>query len=81
MKITTCKEITVRFNSVNHHAIQISFRHGPTRSQYLKVLSDPTHLQILFCDKDNDVVKEITYNFAHVLEYSCDDVHYERRTD
>lgn len=79
MRITKCKEITIRFNSPSHQVLRTSFRHGPSTVQSLLVQCDEKHLEIQYLDKDQEVVKSTTYNFAHVLEYECDDIIREPR--
>ena len=44
---------------------------GDSRTRHLRAANDGKTLSIQFCDKDDDVIREVNYNFDHVLEYDC----------
>lgn len=72
MKVTHCLEVGVRFKEPSFPMVAITLGNGPTSSQYLRIENDGVTLSIKFCDKDDDVRREINYNFAHIVEYNCD---------
>lgn len=72
MKVNHCFNVTIRFNSSNHQCVSISHNHGPTATQFLKVSCGEGLLTVQFIDKENDVLRELVYNFNHVLEYDCE---------
>lgn len=72
MKTIRCLEVVIRFVSPNHQAVSIRFSQGDSRAQHLKIENDGAQLLIKFVDKDDDSVQQIVYNFAQVLEYSCE---------
>ena len=71
MKYTHCLEVIIRFSNPN--AQMVHFRHtmGDSRTRHLRAANDGKTLSIQFCDKDDDVIREVNYNFDQVLEYDC----------
>lgn len=73
MNVKYCKEVTVQFHNSNHQTVRINCGyHAPSASLYLKVSQNESQLKVAYCDKDDDVIKEIVYNYAHILSYECD---------
>lgn len=72
MHVSKCLEVFVRFASPNHQGVRISYMHGDTRSQHLRIDQTADRLTISFCDKEGEVIKSINYNYAHVLEWSTE---------
>lgn len=71
MRVTYCLSVLVRFSNPTIQAVNIELTDGPTASQYLRVENDGVTISIQFCDKDNDVKREINYSFKDVREYDC----------
>lgn len=71
MRISYCHEVLVRFINPAIHSTIITLNNGPTASQYLRIENDSVTITIKFCDKDDDVLREINYNFNEIREYDC----------
>jgi hypothetical protein len=69
VRTTKCLEVIVKFVNPSHHAQEIRVTHGPTATRYLRIEQTVEALMVHFCDKDNDSIKTVNFNYSQVREW------------
>lgn len=73
--MTRCREVWVRFAQIGHQTVRISNSETASCAVLSVDLSEDNKILVIaYVNSAGQVLKTLTYNFNHVLDYSCEGV-------